>query len=398
MAKQFSDFSFCGKRISDLLNIKYISVEYDSDQSKSLGLERDMQKGESTRYRIEPNYFYDTWSAPLEFDLHILKDTCKYQTQTEMEITKSELREITRWLTSSHYPEWIRFSDEDGNLEEWRYKGWFSNVETFVAYGTVYGLKLHFKCTTSFAWTDVITNSCACTTYKNMLVKNDGDDLNDYSYPTIRIHPTKDEEIFICNESDYTLLENGKISVASDDVFNTIIDKAENYAKLNGYDLEYTGKGAFNIVSICNDTGVQFKLIDNYGRVVKEAWTDEDGIEHQAETEKISKEVPCDITTVILEKPSVSEELDNVKSIVGIVNPNNMTLDEFKDYYKTQIGKECIAAIENGVDVQTTLGKKHFSYTIEDQSNVKDLIIAAIFTDFTPSLSQRVLNPTSIVS
>lgn len=60
-----------------------------------------------------------------------------------------------------------------------------------------------------------------------------------------------------------------------------------------------------------------------------------------------------------------------------------MTLDEFKDYYKTQIGKECTAAIENGVDVETTLGKKHFSYTIEDQSNVKDLIITAIFTDFT---------------
>lgn len=58
MAKQFSDFSFCGKRISDLLNIKYISVEYDSDPSKSLGLERDMQKGESTRYRIEPTVKY----------------------------------------------------------------------------------------------------------------------------------------------------------------------------------------------------------------------------------------------------------------------------------------------------------------------------------------------------
>lgn len=34
-------------------------------------------------------------------------------------------------------------------------------------------------------------------------------------------------------------------------------------------------------------------------------------------------------------------------------------------------------------DMSDTLGKKHFSYTIEDQSNVKDLIIAAIFTDFT---------------
>lgn len=265
MAKQFSDFIFCGKKISELIKAQYVSVEYDSDPSKALGLERDMEKGEATRYKIEPNYFYDTWSNPLEFDLHILKDPCVYTTQSSMEISKSELREITRWLTSSHYPEWIRFSDEDGNLEGWRYRGWFSNIETFVAYGTIYGLKLHFKCTTSFAWTDVITNSCACTTYKNMLVKNDGDDLNDYSYPTIKIHPIKDEEIFICNESDYTLLENGKISVANDDVFNTIIDKAENYAKLNGYDLEYTGKGAFNIVSICNNTGVQFKLIDNYG-------------------------------------------------------------------------------------------------------------------------------------
>ena len=124
-------------------------------------------------------------------------------------------------------------------------------------------------------------------------------------------------------------------------------------------------------------------IIEYEDRVVKEAWTDEEGVEHPAEIEKISKEIPCDITTVILEKPSVSEELDNVKSIVGIVNPNNMTLDEFKDYYKTQIGKECTTAIENGVDVETTLGKKHFSYTIEDQSNVKDLIITAIFTDFT---------------
>lgn len=118
-------------------------------------------------------------------------------------------------------------------------------------------------------------------------------------------------------------------------------------------------------------------------RIVKDSWTDEDGIQHEAIIEKIPREVPCTLVTVILEKPSTSEELDNIKSVVGIVNTNNMTLDEFKSYYKEQIGKECTAAIENGVDVETTLGKKHFSYTIEDQSNVKDLIITAIFTDFT---------------
>ena len=75
-----------------------------------------------------------------------------------------------------------------------------------------------------------------------------------------------------------------------------------------------------------------------------------------------------------------------------------MILDEFKSYYKEQIGKECTAAIENGVDVETTLGKKHFSYTIEDQSNVKDLIITAIFTLYsstTLSCWRRIMHPLS---
>lgn len=48
-------------------------------------------------------------------------------------------------------------------------------------------------------------------------------------------------------------------------------------------------------------------------------WT-EDGIQHEAITEKIPREVPCTLVTVILEKPSTSEELDNIKSVVGIVN------------------------------------------------------------------------------
>lgn len=118
-------------------------------------------------------------------------------------------------------------------------------------------------------------------------------------------------------------------------------------------------------------------------RIVKEAWTDDDGINHSAIIEKIAKPVLIDLVTVILEKPTASEEIDNMKEIIGIVNTNTMTLDEFKSYYKTQIGKQCTTAIENGVDVETLLGKKHFSYTIEDQSNVKDLIITAVFTDFT---------------
>lgn len=109
---------------------------------------------------------------------------------------------------------------------------------------------------------------------------------------------------------------------------------------------------------------------------------EEKTIHHDAVVETVAKDVPVELITAILEKPSFEEELDVVKSTVGIVNTNNMTLDEFKDYYKGVIGMACTAAIESGVDVETVFGKQHFSYTIEDQSNIKDLIITGIISDF----------------
>ena len=130
-------------------------------------------------------------------------------------------------------------------------------------------------------------------------------------------------------------------------------------------------------------------------RVVKDAYDEtvkttdfdtgeekEEVIHHEAVVEQVAKKVPVELITAILEKPSFEEELDVVKSTVGIVNTNNMTLDEFKTYYKGVIGKACTAAIEGGVDVETSFGKQHFSYTIEDQSNIKDLIITGIISDY----------------
>ena len=110
---------------------------------------------------------------------------------------------------------------------------------------------------------------------------------------------------------------------------------------------------------------------------------EEKTIHHDAVVETVAKDVPVELITAILEKPSFEEELDVVKSTVGIVNTNNMTLDEFKTYYKGVIGKACTAAIEGGVDVDTSFGTQHFSYTIEDQSNIKDLIITGIISDYT---------------
>ena len=101
--------------------------------------------------------------------------------------------------------------------------------------------------------------------------------------------------------------------------------------------------------------------------------TPEQVINHDAVYETIYVDKEVQVTEVYLDKPSAESEIENIKSVVGIVNTNNMSVAEFKNYYKTLIGNECTKAIEAGLDVDTSLGTKHFSYTIEDQSNIKDL-------------------------
>lgn len=46
MAKQFSDFTFLDKRLSDM-KCKYISVDFDKSDEIDLGAERDMVMGET---------------------------------------------------------------------------------------------------------------------------------------------------------------------------------------------------------------------------------------------------------------------------------------------------------------------------------------------------------------
>lgn len=100
MAKVFKDFLFANHKLSEFGN--FIAIDFDGDSDISLALERDMEMGDTNKYRIEPNFFGDKWSSPLAFELHIIKHTCKYGNQTELAFSQSEIREITGWLTSPH--------------------------------------------------------------------------------------------------------------------------------------------------------------------------------------------------------------------------------------------------------------------------------------------------------
>ena len=109
-------------------------------------------------------------------------------------------------------------------------------------------------------------------------------------------------------------------------------------------------------------------------------------VEIPAVTETVEKHTTADLATVILEKPDITEDVEALKELAGMVDTSNMTLEEFKAYQKNVIGKQCREAIYNGTDVETSLGTKHFSYTLEDQSNIKDLFTVVYVCDFQISL------------
>lgn len=128
------------------------------------------------------------------------------------------------------------------------------------------------------------------------------------------------------------------------------------------------------IVKEAYDEAILEIVDEETGEILQEEQT----IHHPEETETVYKDVPVEMITVVMDKPSIKEEIVNLKQAVGIVNPNNMTLDEFKDYYKSLIGNECTNAIYAGCDVNTSLGLKHFSYTAEDQRNIQDLFMTLL--------------------
>ena len=162
-----------------------------------------------------------------------------------------------------------------------------------------------------------------------------------------------------------------------------LLDLSGNIIKSKNINMKYV-ECSFGIEIITN---YESRLVkDGYDEIVSEAIVDEDGkvlkdaviVHHLPEYELITIETPVNMTKVILERPSMQAELDSLKSYVGIQNPNNMTLDEFKIYQKSIIGKQCSAAIYDGADVETSLGLKHFSYNSEDQSNIQDLFITLL--------------------
>lgn len=263
MAKIFKDFIFANHRLSEYGD--FIAVDFENGDSEIvLGLEREMEMGETNKYRKRANYYGDKWTSVLSFELHIMKNPCIHESQKKMAFTQNEIRQITRWLTSPHYPLWIEFEYSPESMESRDvkfYEGWFNNIETFSIGGIVYGLKFYFTSTSPFGFTDYknISMTGKSSSIVSKYITNDSDELEDYCYPQISIYPNETATVFMCNITDSKILKTGEING------ETLDSLASDYALKNWYEIKYAGNNPNKPTLICKNKALQFYLTDSYG-------------------------------------------------------------------------------------------------------------------------------------
>ena len=135
-------------------------------------------------------------------------------------------------------------------------------------------------------------------------------------------------------------------------------------------------------VSVINDLlDIQYIEIYDYENVLENKVMDYNGyssISLDKETYTDEEGNPKSVVKVVFKKTKLDELIQELnRKVNNIVNEAAMTLDEYKQYKMVQLGEECRKVIEKGIDIETSLGKKHFTYKPDDQFNVKALFDSA---------------------
>ena len=263
MAVIYKDFNYMNKSLQEM---GLICVDFESESDIPLGLQRTIQKGETNRYRVKSNHIYTSYNDPLEFEIDIVKSVCSNgYDQSEMRFSKNEIREVTRWLSSSTIPQLLITTDP--NDEILNYCGIFTNIESFVVGGEVYGFALTFSNDSPFAYSDIITNKFQLNGITSCVLLNNSDLLDDYIYPVMRIKPKSNTDFYMINTSDSTILDTGKITISGDSdlSLNNFLNAIENFARLKGYTVEYYYDSDKYIKAWANNTALRVKFTEKDG-------------------------------------------------------------------------------------------------------------------------------------
>lgn len=261
MAIIYKDFTYMGKSLKDM---GLMSVDFDEKLNIPMGLQRTITKGETNRYRVKSNHIYTTYNNPLEFELHIIKDEAKCgYVQSKMKFSREEIRQVTRWLSSTTIPQLLITTDNNGDTLN--YCGIFTNIESFVVGGDIYGFILSFTNDSPFAYSDSIDQKLTLNGLVKTSILNNSDLLDDYLYPIIHIEPKSNTDFYMCNLSDCTVLDTGKIAIGTNisTTTNNFLNKLNTFATENRYKIEFYYGDNKDIKLLGNNTAVRIKLIEN---------------------------------------------------------------------------------------------------------------------------------------
>ncbi len=156
------------------------------------------------------------------------------------------------------------------------------------------------------------------------------------------------------------------IVTLTDNIFEVILD-------YNDVTKVVSDLSNINTIDVYNDEGILSDKVTDYTdyssiSLIKRYFCDVENVWHDA--------IRINFKKVTLEEKIAT--LDNkVNELSGVVDESAMNIEEYRLFKKSQIGNVCRATIYMGADIDTSHGKQHFSYTDDDQANMKVLFDAA---------------------
>lgn len=273
MAKECKDFTFLGRSLSDLSS-PYITVDFDRERTRDFALSRSIEYADTASSRTEPSIRKAALDGRLTFEIHLIKDPDCCLTESGRVFTEGEVRELTRWLTSTDTSQYLRFTyNEAQESDTCLFYGQFTDIQSFLASGELYGLRLIFECATCYGYTDEITTEVHCQGSTLVSILNHSDDLNRYRYPKILLEPNQTGQAYLVNLSDCYIYENGVLPEAPDNeaLLELLKGKIEGYALNHGLEVHYRPDplDEAKITTIGDNTAVQFYFADNDASLAK---------------------------------------------------------------------------------------------------------------------------------
>lgn len=193
-----TDFIFKDFRASDY-DLDMCSFEYDGDSDD------DMFEVETKETFISDNPFAvyqgQSYNFKLEAQVTLMKSPCKFNKQSQLNMTEYEWRALMRQLSGWRGYQWMKFITADIGEDIW-YKARVKNIKAKRANGMICGMVLAIETDSYMGYSKEYNQTFNMQKDVELKFYSNSDDLQNYLYPYVTILPQKAGSLTITNLSD----------------------------------------------------------------------------------------------------------------------------------------------------------------------------------------------------